>query len=131
MWKDVYYKECCLPFGLGTTPFLFNLFAEGFHWILQSHIPIDFIFHYLDDFIFALPPSQISPGHIQCFTAQYNAITDTLGIPRADAKDATGTCITVLGVEIDTIQMVARLPIEKLDKARRVTEIAEPVHYYA
>ena len=124
MWEDIYYKECCLPFGLGTAPILFNLFAEGFHWILQSHMPIDFIFHYLDDFIFALPPSQASPSDVRHFTDQYNAITDTLGIPRADAKDATGTCITVLGVEIDTLQMVARLPIEKLNKARQATAIA-------
>lgn len=30
-----YYTENCLPFGLRTAPFLFNLFAEGFHWITQ------------------------------------------------------------------------------------------------
>ena len=31
MWKDIYYKGHCLHFGLGTAPFLFNLFAKGFH----------------------------------------------------------------------------------------------------
>ena len=30
-WDDKYYTEACLPFGLRTTPFIFNLFAEGFH----------------------------------------------------------------------------------------------------
>ena len=30
-WNDQYYKETCLPFGLSTAPFLFNLFAEAFH----------------------------------------------------------------------------------------------------
>ena len=34
IWKGVTYVECCLPFGLRTAPFLFNLFAEGLHWIL-------------------------------------------------------------------------------------------------
>ena len=87
-------------------------------------MPIDFINHYLDDFIFALPLSQASSGDIQHFNTKYNTITDTLGIPRADAKDATGTCITILGIEIDSIQMVARLPTEKLNKAKHVTAIA-------
>jgi hypothetical protein len=87
-------------------------------------MPIDFINHYLDDFIFALPLSQASSSDVQHFTTQYNIITDTLGIPRADAKDATGTCITILGVEIDSLQMVARLPIEKLNKVRQATAIA-------
>jgi hypothetical protein len=64
-------------------------------------MPIDFINHYLDDFIFALPPSQVSSSDIQRFTTKYNIITDTLDIPQADTKDATGTCITILGVEID------------------------------
>ena len=103
MWEDIYYKERCLPFGLGTAPFLFNLFAEGFHWILQSHLPTDFIYHYLNDFIFALPLSQASSGDIQHFNTKYNTITDTLGIPQADAKDITGICITILGIEIDSI----------------------------
>jgi len=31
IWKGVTYVKCCLPFSLQTAPFLFNLFAEGFH----------------------------------------------------------------------------------------------------
>src|SRR3979409_380539 len=32
-----YYQETCLPFGLSTSPFLFNIFSEAFHWILESN----------------------------------------------------------------------------------------------
>jgi len=31
IWKGVIYVECCLPFGLRTAPFLFNLFAKGLY----------------------------------------------------------------------------------------------------
>ena len=124
MWKDIYYTECCLPFGLASDPFLFNLFAEAFHWILQSYLDIQFIFHYLDDFIFALPELQVTSATLQNFTARCNSVTDTLGIPRADAKDAIGTCITVLGIEIDTVLMTARRPIDKLERAILMTSIA-------
>lgn len=30
-WQGHYYHENCLPFGLRTAPFIFNLFAEGLH----------------------------------------------------------------------------------------------------
>ena len=35
-WENKFYTEYCLPFGLATALFLFNLFAEAFHWILTS-----------------------------------------------------------------------------------------------
>ena len=35
-WKGICYNEACLPFGLATAPFIFNLFTEAFHWMLQS-----------------------------------------------------------------------------------------------
>jgi len=38
-------------------PFLFNLFAEGLHWILQSWLQWDLLDHYLDDFILIIPLS--------------------------------------------------------------------------
>jgi hypothetical protein len=50
-WKGIFYKETCLPFGLSTAPFIFNLFAEAFHWILQSWLQWNLLQHYLDDFI--------------------------------------------------------------------------------
>lgn len=38
LWKGRHYQETCLPFGLCTAPFIFNLFAEAFHWILESYL---------------------------------------------------------------------------------------------
>lgn len=55
-WNNSTYIECSLPFGLATAPFLFNLFAEALHWILQCLLPAFHINHYLDDFI-AIPQS--------------------------------------------------------------------------
>jgi hypothetical protein len=123
MWRGIYYKERCLPFGLSTAPFLSNLFAEAFHWMLQSYLHIQFILHYLDDFIFVLPALAASSA-LQSFTTGYNNITDALGIPRAEAKDAAGTCVTILGIEIDTVLMIACLPIDNLERAIQATSIA-------
>ena len=34
-WKEAYYIDTCLPFGLRSVPYLFNQFAEALQWILQ------------------------------------------------------------------------------------------------
>jgi hypothetical protein len=57
-WKTRFYTETCLPFGLGTAPFLFNLFAEALHWAIESRTQDAIIFYYLDDFLFFFPPGR-------------------------------------------------------------------------
>ncbi|KAJ5413721.1 hypothetical protein N7509_000348 [Penicillium cosmopolitanum] len=115
-WNDSTYVECCLPFGLATAPYLFNLFAEALHWILQCLLPAFYINHYLDDFIaIARSPSVFDP--MSAFDKVYNRVTDYLRIPRNTKKDQQGTCVTVLGIQIDTLAMEARLPPEKLCRA--------------
>jgi hypothetical protein len=66
----------------------------------QKKIPQQHILHYLDDFIFALPVPEITPAKIKAFDKAYDEVTDALGIPRAEKKVTTGTCITGLGIEI-------------------------------
>ena len=117
-WEDKTYVECCLPFGLTTAPFIFNLFAEGLNWLLSAYLPLASIVHYLDDFIAIIP---ISAGRfheaLAAFNNVYTPLTDALGIPRNDSKDAAGTLVVVLGVEIDTTLLQARIPHDKLARA--------------
>jgi hypothetical protein len=120
-WKGSFYKETCLPFGLATAPFLFNLFAEAFHWILQSYLHWGLMEHYLDDFIHVIPAMDASPVILQKKSEEYILLTNCLGIPRNDAKDCVGCVLTVLGIEVDTHQFVARLPQDKLNRALKAT----------
>jgi len=60
IWKGVTYVKCCLPFGLRTALFLFNLFAKGLHWILAQQINST-IKYYLNDFIFVVKCPTILP----------------------------------------------------------------------
>ena len=114
-WGDKTYIECCLPFGLTTAPFIFNLFAEGLNWLLSAYLPLASIVHYLDNFIAIIA---ISIGSFQevltTFNNTYIYLTDSLGIPQNDSKDAAGTLIVMLRVEINTILLQARIPHDKL-----------------
>jgi hypothetical protein len=114
-WKGIFYKETCLPFGLSTAPFIFNLFAEAFHWILQSWLQWNLLQHYLDDFITVIPAS--ARHKIPDIETNYISITNMLGIPRNDTKNQLGTVITVLGLEVDTDHFTLRVPEEKMRRA--------------
>jgi Reverse transcriptase (RNA-dependent DNA polymerase) len=116
-WDGQYFTETCLPFGLRTAPIIFNLFAEAFHWILESWLGW-VVAHYLDDFIRVLEASRASKEALAQAEEDYHLFTTYLGIPEASDKDVCGTQAVVLGVLIDTVAFEARLDPDKLDKAR-------------
>ncbi len=107
-------------FGLLTARFIFNLFGEGFHWILVSYLRWTFV-HYLDDFVAVFLAVQTTDQRMKWENRAYNWITDLLGIPRNESKDGEGIQITVFGIEIDTSTFITRLLAEKLDKAVKAT----------
>lgn len=122
-WAGHFYRETCLPFGLATAPFLFNLLAEALHWILISYpgLGVEELLHYLDDFIFIFRAGPDLMKRVAHFHKQYNLVTDMLGVPRNEKKDCEGQVIEILGIEYDTLRHIARLSKEKLEKARAGT----------
>lgn len=101
-WQGNLYVDICLPFGLRTSPFIFNLFAEGLHWILE-HVFSRQLVHYLDDFLFINDPDPEFFGSIASF----------LGLCEKSSKRQDGFIVDFLGIELDTTAMQARLPPDK------------------
>ena len=112
-WDGKLYIDLMLPFGLRSAPKIFNAVADALNWHLQqSGIPL--LFHYLDDFVIIGPPRSL-----QC--ARSLAILDRecsiLGVPMAAHKrEGPATCLTVLGIVIDTVAGELRLPVDKLTR---------------
>ncbi|RYC54493.1 hypothetical protein CHU98_g11720 [Xylaria longipes] len=121
-WKGRYFHENCLPFELRTAPFLFRLFAEELHWMLEALLQTLRVAHYLDDFIFVVPPS--GRPRSQQVHRIYNELSNALGLIQNSKKDGEGTCLEVLGIEIDTILMRARLSEAKIQMAIRIIDEA-------
>ena len=114
-WQGGVYIDTALPFGLRSAPKIFNAVADGLMWILQSG-GVRFVLHYLDDFLVAGPSA--SEECDQALRATLH-ICEELGVPIAEEKvEAPGTCLTFLGIEIDTERRQLRLPGEKLERVR-------------
>ena len=110
-WRGAYYVDKQLPFGLRSAPFLFNELANAIHWILQHNYQISPLIHYLDDFLL------ISPSVTTASLAKSKmlALCSRLSIPLSwDKVEGPTTCLSFLGIEIDTVLWELRLPQEKL-----------------
>ena len=114
-WSGRIYVDPMLPFGLWSAPKLFNAIADALEWCTRRG-GVRHVFHYLDDFIVVGPP-----GSSECAEAlkTLDRTFAQLGVPIADHKrDGPTTCITFLGIEIDTVSSQLRLPDEKLLRLR-------------
>ena len=111
-WRDHYFVDRSLPFGLRSAPYIFNSLADLFEWILINNYLVPELLHYLDDYLTLGPPA--SPVCARSLHAIQNA-ANHIGIPLApDKVEGPTTCLTFLGIELDSVQMIARLPADKL-----------------
>ena len=107
--------DACLPFGLRSAPLIFTALADGLEWIVRQQ-GVHFIYHYLDDYIILG-----APGTMECHLSMHKLVEccKHLGVPLAREKSEGPTsCLTFLGIEVDTEQMQLRLPAEKLQRVR-------------
>ena len=110
-WNNQIFVEAALPFGLRSAPKIFNALADAVEWMAKQRGVCD-VWHYLDDFIVCGPPS--SP-ECECSLQLMIDLCSYLGVPLAKEKrEGPTTCLTFLGIEIDTIAGEVRLPRPKL-----------------
>lgn len=115
---NAYWLERYLPFGLRTSPFLFDLFAKALHWILIAILHWAVVLHYLDDFFAILSPH----ADAQAYGRDFDRLCTELGLMVNHTKSIFGTIADFLGIELDSNLMQARLPADKLARARNIVK---------
>ena len=119
-WKNKYYIDLALPFGLRSAPKIFTKFADVLEYLLSRVGSITHIQHYLDDFFLVGNPNS---NDCQSALSACFHLCRELGIPLAEDKTAgPSTVLTFLGIELDSSSMELRLPQDKITKIK--TELA-------
>ena len=111
-WRDQFYVDLALSFGIRSAPQIFSRFADILQFILQNAGPVEYIQHYLDDFFIAG-----APASSDCKSALSRSIEicTQLGVPLAEEKtEGPTTSLTFLGYELDSLAMELRVPKGKL-----------------
>ena len=110
-WEGRVFLDKVLPFGLRSAPLLFSAVADALAWIMHQR-GVGWLDHYIDDFVTAGAPNS---DECQENVHSMKAVCAETGIPLDPGKDeGPATMISVLGVEVDTVAMVVRLPPGKL-----------------
>ena len=100
-------------------PKIFNAVADALNWHLQV-VGSPLIRHYLDDYIIITPPDRVRCREL--ITILHHECS-RLGMPIAAQKyDGRTTCITFLGIEIDTVSGQLWPPRDKLDRLQLLLE---------
>ncbi len=74
--------------------------------------------HYLDDFFAILASSD----DVILYNQQFDGLCTDLGVKINHIKDVMGTIADFLGIEFDSILIQARLPPDKLARARNIAK---------
>ena len=112
---DMYYVDKCLPIGCAISCQLFERFSSFLHWLVQDTSGIETLDHYLDDFIFA---GSESNNNCKILMDTFMNISSKLGVPIAENKTVWPTFLAFLGLHIDTLLMVVKIPADKLYKLK-------------
>ena len=114
-WKSGVFIDACLPFGLRSSPKLFNILADILAWILEQQ-GVSYLLHYLDDFL-----TIGRPLTSECLNnlTRMKQVCQLLNVPLAIEKvEGPSTCLDFLGILLDTVRMEARLPDDKMSRLK-------------
>ena len=116
-WQSQYYIDLYLPFGLRSAPFLFNQLSEGLEWILKHNYGLKNVIHILDDFFIA------EPSRVQCLSSFATLLRLFMSVKAPAVASKTlgpSQVLEFMGIELDSTLMEARLPDDKVLRAREL-----------
>ena len=110
-WEGLYFVELRLPFGLRSSVFIFNTFADALQWILTNkHLIVELI-HYLHDFFTS---GEADSPQCAANIEVIKKVFHQLGVPLAKEKLEGPT--TYLGIETESVRQEICLPAEKCNE---------------
>ncbi|XP_010774836.1 uncharacterized protein [Notothenia coriiceps] len=118
-WESKFYFAVRLTFGCRSSPCIFNSFSEALCWILLNIVRIPSVLHLLDDFLLIDPPRDNSGASL----AKLKLCFQELGVPLSEEKTLGPTTrLEFLGITLDSVDMEASLPTDKLQRIRDITK---------
>ena len=114
-FNNKYYYDMVMPMGARSSCNIFERFSTALQWIIFNRYNFHSVSHILDDFIF------VGPSHSsECMRGltSFICLAKFINLPLKPSKTVyPSTCVTVHGIQIDTLSMRATIPQDKITKA--------------
>ena len=117
MGYNIFYYDQALPMGCSTSCSIFEQFSTALEWIAKSQLQASAVLHILDDFfIYRCNARALSSRLIELFGS-----LSIFGCPyRVGKTMGPYTTLQFAGITLDSLNMEARLPVDKLQKCRNL-----------
>ena len=114
MFDDKFYFDKAMPFGCSISCASWEKVSTFLEAIAKQQSPVGDLKHYVDDFLFA---GEAGTDNCLIIMEKFIFCCDQIGFPIASEKTVwPTTCIVYLGLEIDSMEMVVRMPKEKIEE---------------
>ena len=121
-FKNQFYFDKCLPMGCSASCVLFEKCSTFLEWAIKFKSGKRSVEHFLEDFLLA---GKAGTGDCWQLMDHFRIICEDLGVPLAEDKTiGPSSILTFLGLEIDTLEMVIRIPQCKLSEVKEKLESA-------
>ena len=122
-WRGQWYYDRCLPMGCSSSSKTFESLSTAMEWIARKKLGIPHILHTLDDFLIIGESTSDCQAKLQRFLH----FCEDIGVPMAPEKtEGPSPVLTFAGIELDSVEMEARLPQNKVAKCKEfISEFLE------
>ena len=110
------YFDKALPFGLRSAPFLFNQLSDALEWLVRNYLNIFLLFISL--MTFSSPTKHPPPSVQQLCTGSLPCLRNWTSRLPLKKTFRPSHVLEFIGITLDSVNMQAHRPEDKLDKAR-------------
>lgn len=115
VFDDKFYYDKAMPFGCRISCASWEKVSTFLEFTAKQQSPdgVGDLKHYVDDFLFA---GEAGTDNCSVIMKTFIFCADQMGFPIASEKTVwPTTCIVYLGLELDSVDMVVRMPQQKID----------------
>ena len=114
-WRGQYFMDAVLPMGCSSSCAIFECFSTALGWIAKVKLGVTAMVRVIDDFLILSHSKEKRHQDLMGFIG----LCERLGVPLAPTKTVgPSTTIPFLGIILDSVIQEARLPEDKICKAR-------------
>ena len=114
-WQGKYYYDRVMPMGCASSCRTFEMFSTAIEWVAKTQLSMPHLIHILDDYLMAAPTFDQCRINLDRFLS----LCAYIGVPMAPEKTVgPENILAFAGIELDTLSMEARLPMDKTAKCK-------------
>jgi hypothetical protein len=114
-WNGSFYADLALPFGMKSSPGIWERYASLAEWILKRR-GVKHVLHYVDDYLVGgAPESDECARAVDLIVAVFAELGIPINAAKLRLEGVPATIVRFLGILIDSARMEARLDAERLE----------------